>query len=71
MVASYLSLDAHNDGRAGASLRFAPWKNSLSGAGLTIAAARVICTLVNNRVDDEPVRRRRSVRLRGVLPLSL
>ena len=37
-----------NDSTAGASLRFAPWKNGLSGAGLTrAAAAGVLRTPVN------------------------
>ena len=52
---------------------FAPWKNDLSDAGLTLAAAaEAIRTSVNNRVDKEPIRaavairrRHRSVRLRG------
>ena len=42
---------------AGRSLRFAPWKNSLSGTVLTLAAAAgAIRTPVNNRVDNELIR---------------
>ena len=46
-----------NDSTAGASLRFAPWKNSLSGVELALAAAAgAIRTLVNNRLDNELIR---------------
>jgi hypothetical protein len=46
-----------NDSTAVASLRFAPWKNTLSGVELTLAAAAgAIRALVNNRVDKELIR---------------
>jgi len=68
-----------NDGAAGASLRFAPWKNSLAGTVLTLAAAAgAIRTPVNNRVHNEPIRpavanrcRRSWIAGETVLPLSL
>ena len=46
-----------NDSTAVASLRFAPWKNTLSGVELKLAAAAgAIRALVNNRVDKELIR---------------
>ncbi len=64
---------------AGRSLRFAPWKNSLSGTVLTLAAAAwAIRTSVNNRVDNELIRapvanrcRRSRDACEAVLPLPL
>ena len=61
------------DGIAGTPLRFAPWKNGLSGVDLTMAAAaEAVRTPVKNRVDNQPIRtavairrRRRAVRLRS------
>ena len=64
---------------AGASLRLAPWKNGVSGGGLTgAAAAGAIRAAVNNRVESELIRaavatwrRRRRFACEAVLALAL